>query len=353
MIASLLDDLRGDPRWLTEHLEFRFTSTFSTVRRANLAKVWELLKVYGRLARIVFRYRRVDLVIYPSGGPQTVPLVRDIMLLPFVRIATKRLWVQFHAAGIANRLKERKGILEALLKLVYRSVDGAIVMTEFNRCDPELLGVKDVEVIPHRLKDENPQGELPDYSKRPLRILHAGHLCSLKGTPQLLEAFGQLAHQFPDWHLVLMGEFLPPYSEKECLERCRELGIQKRVEITGVLRGTEKASHFATAHLFVFASVAPYESFGLVMAEAMMWGLPVLASNWRGNHDVAGDSAVYFEVDLEIESKLAEKLQILLERPRALRSIAKESRRRYVSEFCRDPEDINFVSRLIASPSKP
>jgi glycosyltransferase involved in cell wall biosynthesis len=330
MIAQLLQDLQSDGRWCVEHLEFRFTPSFSSVRQAKFSKVWELFKVYGRLLRLVLRYGRVDVVIYPSGGPQAVPVVRDILLLPMVRLATKRLWVQFHAAGIADRLKLKSGVLEVLLKAVYRPVDGAIVMTDYNRCDPEALGIGQIEVIPHRLEDENPTGKLPDYSERPLRLLHAGHLYDLKGTPQLLEAFGRLAHKFPEWRLVLMGEFLPPYSEKQCRARCRELGIEDRVEITGVLRGEKKTEQFRSAHLFVFASIAPYESFGLVMVEAMMWGLPLLATDWRGNRYVAGNTARYVQVSGNLAERLTEALhKIMGEEMNRLPSIAAQSRKSF------------------------
>jgi len=347
MIARLLEDLRADGRWCVEHLEFRFTPSFATLRQARFSKVLELLKVYGRLARLAIRHGRVDLVIYPSGGPQTVPVVRDIMLLPFVRLATKQLWIQFHAAGIADRLKEKRGILEGFLKAAFRMVDGAIVMTNFNRGDPEALGIRKIEVMPHRLADENPSGKLPDYSARPLRILHAGHLYSQKGTPQLLEAFARVAPRFRDWHLVLMGEFLSPYGEEECRNRCRVLGIEHRVEILGVLKGDEKAAQFAKAHLFVFSSVAPYESFGLVMAEAMMWGLPLLVSNWRGNKDVAGGAAEYFEVGPTMEANLASKLQDLLADTVWLSNIADRSRRRFVSEFRADYGSFQTLERLL------
>lgn len=346
MIARLLDDLRGDARWRTEHLDFRFTPSFSTVRQANLAKVWELLKVYGRLFRLFLRHGRVDLLIYPSGGPQTVPVVRDILLLPVVRLATKRLWVQFHAAGIADRLEQKSGVLEVLLKAVYRPVDGAIVMTDYNRCDPEALGIGRVEMIPHRLEDENPAGKLPDYSERPLRLLHAGHLYDLKGTPQLLEAFGRIASQYPEWCLVLMGEFLPPYSEDECRKRCCELCIEQKVEILGVLRGEEKTAHFRSSQLFVFASIAPYESFGLVMTEAMMWGLPMLVSNWRGNREVAGDAAEYFETGPSMEKNLADAINVLFADNNKLLALAERSRARFASEFS---ENGSKYRQLVAS----
>ena len=346
MIARLLDDLQGDVRWRTEHLDFHFTPSFSNVRQANLAKVWELLKVYGRLIRLSLRHGRVDLLIYPSGGPQAVPIVRDILLLPVVRLATKRLWVQFHAAGIADRLEQKSGVLEVLLKAVYRPVDGAIVMTDFNRCDPESLGIRVVEVIPHRLEDENPSGKLPDYSERPLRLLHAGHLYDLKGTPQLLEAFGRIAGQYPEWRLVLMGEFLPPYSEDECRKRCRELGIEQKVEILGVLKGEEKTVQFGASQLFVFASIAPYESFGLVMTEAMMWGLPMLVSDWRGNREVAGDAALYFDTRPSMEKNLAVEMSVLFADKSKLLALAERSRARFASEFS---ENGSKYRQLVAS----
>lgn len=346
MITCLLEDLGHDNRWCTEQLDFRFTPSFAVVRKANLAKVWELLKVYGRIVRLVLRHGRADLLIYPSGGPQTVPMVRDVILLPIVRLATKQLWVQFHAAGIADRLKRRNGILERWLRIAYAGVDGAIVMTNYNRCDPAALGITEVEVIPHRLKDENRESKLPDFSHKSLQILHTGHLYDLKGTPQLLEAFGRIASEYPEWRLVLMGEFLPPYSEDECRARCREMGIEQKVEIVGVLNGKEKAAQFGSSHLFVFASKAPYESFGLVMTEAMMWGLPMLVSDWRGNREVAGDAAEYFEVGPSMEKNLADEMSVLLADKSKLLALAERSRARFASEFC---ENGSKYRQLVAS----
>lgn len=347
MVKRLLSELRADPRWCTEHLAFGFTPKFADVRRARASKIIELAKVYARLARLVVRHGRADLLIYPSGGPQAVPVIRDIFLLPAARLATKRLWVQFHAAGAADRLA-RGGVLSSGLRAAYRAVDGAIVMTGFNRSDPEALGIRCVEIIPHRIPDENPGGALPDFAARPLTVLHAGHLYDLKGTPQLVEAFARAAREHPSWRLVLMGEFLPPYSAESCLARCQELGILDRIEIAGVRHGAEKNSVFRRAHLFVFASVAPYESFGLVMAEAMMWGLPLLVTDWRGNRDVAGDAAVYCQPGADLAANLAAGLGSFMGSPGTWARAAAASRRRYESEFSGEGKAFReFVAREV------
>jgi len=362
MIQRIVDELTGDGRWRTVHLPFHFTQNFQTVRRFRVSKINELFAVWWRFLRIVMVFGRPDLLIYPSGGSQTVPVIRDILLLPLLCFLSKRVVVQFHAAGVAARLAESSGVIESLLRLAYNRVDGAIVMTNFNRRDPEALGIRKIAVIPHRLPDENPERHLPDYkgfekadsptprhsSLNPshneqraidiqhpacFNILHAGHLYDLKGTPQLVEAFGTIAAKYPWAKLVLMGEFLPPYSEEACRARCRELDIKDRIEITGVLRGERKASRFRGAHLFIFPSIAPYESFGLVMVEAMMWGLPIVASDWRGNRDVAGPKTAYVPADYALHDHLSEVLQQRLSAPTELSGLSIDSRQRYEKYF--------------------
>lgn len=346
MVQRILEELSVDRGWRTVHLPFYFTPNFQTVRRFRVGKVVELYAVFWRFLGLVARHGRPDILLYPSGGPQTVPVIRDILLLPILCLFSRRVTVQFHAAGIAERLRKKSGLLEWLLRWAYRRVGGAIVMTDFNRCDPEALGIANIAVIPHRLPDENPEGKLPDYSAFPnssslilppssfFTLLYAGHLYDLKGTPQLIEAFGEIASEFPWIRLVLMGEFLPPYSEEECRARCRELRIEDRVEITGVLHGENKASRFQQAHLFIFPSIAPYESFGLVMVEAMMWGLPILATDWRGNRDVAGPGGIYAAVDESMRIQFAETLRKAFAQPQALVAGGTRSRRRFEEHFC-------------------
>ena len=286
MVARMLESFRSDERLDCGHLAFHFTPDFRDVRRGSVQKILELVKVIGRL--IALRMRGpIDLLIFPAGGPQTVPIVRDILLLPWVLLLTRRVVLQFHAAGIADRLAKRRGFHGALIALLYRRCHAAVVMTEFNRRDPEFFGIRRIEVIPHRLPDEFE----PSFVRRDpccLRLLYVGHLCPDKGTPELLRAFKAIADCEPAAVLELVGECLPPFSDEQLRTQIRELGLEGRVETPGVLTGRAKLEAFGRADLFVFPSVAPYESFGLVMIEAMMWGLPIVATDWRGNRDVLG-----------------------------------------------------------------
>jgi len=334
MVAKIFNEIGGCGDLRVFHLPFFFTPSFESVRRFRFSKVWELVLVWWRFLKIRLACGQVDFLLYPAGGPQTVPMIRDLLLLPILIFGSKRVVVQFHAAGIADRLCGGGGLLGKMLKSLYRRVTAAVVMTEFNLRDPEALGVKRVFTIPHRLVDENSEGRLPDYSGglKKLTVLYAGHLYDQKGTPELIEAFARVAMDTPGLRCVLMGEFLPPYSWLACEARCRELGVADRVEWVGVRRGEEKNRFFADAGIFVFPSLAPYESFGLVLVEAMMWGLPIVATDWRGNRDVAGPVAEYCETGVRMVDSLANAMEDLLNNPEKMMERSRASRERF--EMC-------------------
>ena len=168
-----------------------------------------------------------------------------------------------------------------------RRADSAIVMTKFNRIDPESIGIRKIDVIPIRIRDEF-RNDLVERDA--LRLLYVGHLCPDKGTPDLLEAFARITRDFPAAKLELVGEPLLPYDAETLRSDIARLGIQQQVVLSGVLIGVDKWRAFGRAEIFVFPTVAPFESFGIVLAEAMMFSLPILATDWRGNRDVLGDS---------------------------------------------------------------
>ena len=65
----------------------------------------------------------------------------------------------------------------------------------------------------------------------------------------------------------------------------KELGLGDSVVITGEVAGEEKDCLLANADVFVLPSYS--ENFGIVVAEAMAWGRPVIASTGTPWQEVA------------------------------------------------------------------
>jgi glycosyltransferase involved in cell wall biosynthesis len=308
MIEQALIQFREADLFAVEHLSFRFTPSAGATRQANVGKLVEGLRVLARFFALRLR-GRIDVVLYPIGGPQLVPTVRDLLLLPPIFLLSRQVIIHFHAGGIAETLDQLPGPIPPLAKSVYRKASAAIVMTEFGRKDPEFLGIRKIEVVPHNFEDAFDAALVHRAQSDVPRVLYLGHFFAEKGTPQLLRAVGGLITQGVRLHLDLVGECLPPYSEEELRRSISQLSLTNHVTLHGVLSDRLKWERYAEADLFVFPSVAR-ESFGVVMAEAMMWSLPVLACDWRGNREVLGNppEQLLFPPEPDLTSQLQRAL---------------------------------------------
>ena len=124
--------------------------------------------------------------------------------------------------------------------------------------------------------------------------------------------------------LVLAGSDLIGYR-KEIERIVRELGLEGSVVITGEVAGEEKECLLANADVFVLPSYS--ENFGIVVAEAMSWGRPVIASTgtpWKEVADVGAgwwikpEEAELVKAMQEALGKRPEELQAMGAKGRAL-----------------------------------
>ena len=105
-----------------------------------------------------------------------------------------------------------------------------------------------------------------------------------------LKEFAKISDDFPDIHLVCTGY---RFTEEE-IKKITDLKIHNKVHYFDPF-----ISHFHplyhNAVAFLFPSL--YEGFGLPILEAWSCGCPVLLNNASCFPEVAGDAALYFELN--------------------------------------------------------
>lgn len=113
-----------------------------------------------------------------------------------------------------------------------------------------------------------------------LRIVFLGRIDRKKGIENLLQALPRLKD--PRWSLTVCGAGVAEY-EDSLRELARRLQIEARVRFAGHVEGDEKTKLFAESDVCVVPSHT--ENFGIVVAEALAHGVPVIASRgtpWEG-----------------------------------------------------------------------
>jgi glycogen(starch) synthase len=165
----------------------------------------------------------------------------------------------------------------------------------------------------------------PLSERRPDELLFVGYRKASKGIETLLRGFALVHAARPTATLRLIGGSPDEAAEREWQALAGTLGIGDAVRFDPPANRAEVAAAMTEASLFVHAS--PRETFGMVAAEALASGLPVVGTDSGGVTEVLGPEpdALGAIVERDSPEALASGILATLERraafdPTALRA---------------------------------
>ncbi|MBU3548026.1 glycosyltransferase [Polynucleobacter sp. P1-05-14] len=128
-------------------------------------------------------------------------------------------------------------------------------------------------------------------------LLFLGRIVEKKGCDILIKAFAKISDRDPDLHLVIAGP--DTMGLRAVLIALAEaLGISNKITWTGMLQADDKWGAYYSSEVFCLPS--HQENFGIVVAEALACGIPVLISNqvniWR---EIQSYAAGFVDEDTE------------------------------------------------------
>lgn len=106
-------------------------------------------------------------------------------------------------------------------------------------------------------------------------VLSVGQIIPRKGHDLLIRALARLFDL--DWHLTIAGGANDPVHAGGLQALAEELNVARHVTLAGALTGDDMEALWDSADLF--ALTPHYEGYGMVFAEALRRGLPVVATN--------------------------------------------------------------------------
>lgn len=113
-----------------------------------------------------------------------------------------------------------------------------------------------------------------------------------KGLQYLISAIPQIIKFAPHAHFLITGKG-PEMAPLKAL--AHDLQIEERISWTGFVADDELPSIYKESNFFILPSL--YEAFGLVYADALSFGLPVLSTKNGGTMDILSDvNGVIFDM---------------------------------------------------------
>jgi len=167
-------------------------------------------------------------------------------------------------------------------------------------------------------------------------IGHVGRLAEEKNLTYLVEAACRFLKDNSEAAFLLVGS---GDLEEAITEKVAKAGLRDRVHRAGKLKGEALVEAYRAMDAFIFSSKS--ETQGMVLAEAMAVGVPVVALNASGVRDIVEDGSNGRLLDDDAEpaafaDALGEVRDWLKDRPDALQEVLVKTAHAFSAEVCLD-----------------
>lgn len=250
----------------------------------------------------------------------------------FVAVLLKKLlfWRDLRVVLTAHGsdMNSLGGLAGRLLRWTMCEADALAVVSEPLRQDALALGVPADKIVVAPMGVDTRRFCPPTEAAAREDLLFVGRLVPEKGVSCLLQAFARVAIRRPGLRLRIVGNGpLRAGLEAEAVA----LGLAGRVQFLGAKAPVEVPAFFQSAQLFVLPSLQ--EGLGLVVAEALACGCPVVAHDLPAVRALVHHGESGLMVPAGDTAALAAAIERLLANPGEAAALAAAGRQHVLAKF--------------------
>jgi len=203
-------------------------------------------------------------------------------------------------------------------------------------------------VMPNPVIDKKPDQIMVQGYRKKYGILDSdkvfgivGRIVDWKGHLQFLEAVNLVLKKMDGVKVLIIGDISDGRADylDEVKSLISKYGMQEKVIITGYIEEVHNAT--ALLDLLVHCSIEP-EPFGLVITEAMIMSIPVVASNTGAPGEIIDEGETGYLVDPYDSEKLSQRILEILTDNELAKKMGDKAREVAVQKYSIE----NYISKL-------
>lgn len=237
--------------------------------------------------------------------------------------------LDIHGKGFYN-LCTSNNIWRILVRTALSNALGGMVRGEILKNDVNMFIPNDrLMVVPNAI----PNLPLVNQTNHRdnIKVLFLSHLKPLKGPLEFLKAAKIANQKRQDIRFVLAGPDRDKSFSQKLKTYVKDNGLNEYVEMPGGIYGEDKEKLFASSDIFVFPT--HWETFGLVIIEAMRAGLPVISSSEGAIPEIIQDGLTGFIINPNCPEEIADRILVLADNPNLRRSMGMKGREVFESKY--------------------
>lgn len=300
--------------------------------------------------RRIHAHRRVDIVQVPNWGCEGIAILLEGEICSVLGLYTPMATV----AEIDPRLRRADGELTDeirdtidLERKCYELADGYLacgqaIVSEIESRYGLTLPADRIGYVAHGLPDSDGvsthrlAGACTPRTEQDVEVLFVGRLEKRKGADILIAAMPDLLDEFDECRFTIVGDDTILLDGERPLRAIFDgldlgSGARERVCFTGVVDDSTLAELYRRCDIFVAPS--RFESFGLILVEAMREGKPVIGCRIGGMVDIVEDGGNGYLVEPGDVQQLRDAIADLVRSPGRRQEFGSRSRELYETKF--------------------
>ena len=346
----------GDFIALSQKLNKNFECQFITIKssdsigdigKVSFKKLYLVAELFIKVlwALLIFRPQN----IYFTASIRSVAFYRDL----FVSVLWKNyklfkpieVYYHYHTKGIDEFVSASKINLK-LTRFFVKDVNLVLLTPLLKNDFRKVQTFKQILYLPNGVEDsfnDTQFKKLIDakYKKiDTLEVLYLSNMIKSKGYFSVLELASQRKDQSVHYHFA--GAWENAEDEKEFFDYIEKNELSEIITFHGFVNGTEKINLLKSSHLLVFPTRYKAESFGLVVIEAMSYGVPVIATDEGSIPYILDEKCGIILNDVHKLPEALEQVKLKL----ITKETAKYCRKRFLKHFTLAKFESNLVDIL-------
>lgn len=298
--------------------------------KSFLGKIYQLLFVdisIGIRISKIFKEEAIDLVHLNTGFDRSTMIAAKISKLPKV----------FHFRNFNKKISFSTKLLTSPIDVALYTTQ-AIANCYINLGTP--LTKHDVVYEPIDIKkfskyqNADPIKQQFSIKKDDFLISNIGRITPWKGQHYFLQAMEDIVKQYPNTKILIVGEPGNTKKDKEYFSLLQSMTQKKPLNEQVFLTGKrEDIAEIMSLSDIVVHSASEPEPFGLVIAEAMATGTPVIATQGGGPIEIIENGITGLLVPMKSASGIKEAVQTLLKSETLRKTISINAQKEVTERF--------------------
>lgn len=309
------------------------SSNITEVGKISLKKIIFLFSIQYQILKAIIKVKPD--ICYYTPTSDGWGIYRDSVSILLMKLCRRKVILHMHNKGVRNFAKKR--LAQIAYKINFSNVKVILIAKELYDDISDFVNPKDLFYLPNGLPptlSEEKYKEVIKQRKKSLykvHFLYLSNMMSEKGIWILLEACTLLTKNNKDFECHYVGNW-GDTTYKEFQKKISERKLEKHVFVHGPKYGIEKEKFFTNSDVFVFPTFYHGETFGLVLLEAMEYGLPCISTYEGGIPSIIQNGENGILIEQQNIEQLKNAMLSFIENPDK-NDMGKKGREIYLRQF--------------------